>query len=136
MTKRHLGLLLVTTLLPILAGCSVLDNLQTRISTAQTCEATVGILTDMSEVTLLLVTNPLGYETYATELKSLSSELDGLEPTDRGLEEATDNLAAQISAPIDGVDEGLSFNQIAKSTSQAQFRFREILDVCESSYSN
>lgn len=136
MTKRHLGLLLVTTLLPILAGCSVLDNLQTRISTAQTCEATVGILTDMSEVTLLLVTNPFGYESYASELTSLSSELGGLEPRDPGLKEAIDGLAVEISTVIDAIGKGSSAGQIAQSVAQAQLSLRNIADLCESSLSN
>lgn len=136
MTKRHLGLLLVATLLPAMAGCSVLDGLQTRASTAQTCKATVEILSDMSEVTLLLVTNPFGYESYATELKSLSSELDGLEPRDPELKKAIDELAAEISALIDGVGEGPSVGQIAKSVAQAQLSVREIVTLCESSLSN
>ncbi len=136
MTKRHLGLLLVATLLPAMAGCSVLDGLQTRASTAQTCEATVEILADMSEVTLLLVTNPFGYESYTTELKSLSSKLDGLEPRDPELKKAIDELAAEISALIDGVGEGPSVGQIAKSVAQAQLSVREIVTLCESSLSN
>jgi hypothetical protein len=136
MTKRHLGLLLVATLLPTLAGCSVLDDLQTRTSTAQTCEATVEILADMSEVTLLLVTNPFGYESYATELKSLSSELDGLEPRDPELKEAIDELSAEISTLIDGIGGSSSAGQIAESVAEAQLSFREIASLCESSLLN
>ena len=136
MAKRHLGLLLVATLLPTLAGCTVLDDLQTRTSTAQTCEATVEILADMSEVTLLLVTNPFGYDSYATELKSLSSELAGLEPRDPALSDAIDGLAAEISTLVDGLGEGSSAAEIAESVAQAQLSFRNIADLCESSLSN
>lgn len=136
MAKRHLELLLVAALLPTLAGCSVLDNLQTRTSTAQTCEATVEILADMSEVTLLLVTNPFGYDSYATELKSLSSELGGLEPRDPELKEAIDELSGEISTLIEGLGEGSSIEKIAESVARAQFSFRDIADLCESSLSS
>ena len=136
MAKRQLGLLLVATLLPTLAGCSVLDDLQTRTSTAQTCEATVEILADMSEVTLLLVTNPFGYDSYATELRSLSSELGGLEPRDPELKEAIDELSGEISTIIEGLGEGSSIEKIAESVAQAQFSFRDIADLCESSLSS
>ena len=136
MAKRHFGLLLVATLLPTLAGCTVLGDLQTRTSTAQTCEATVEILADMSEVTLLLVTNPFGYDSYATELKSLSSELDGLEPRNPELKEAINELAAEISTLIDGIGGSSSPSQIAESVAQAQLSFRNIANLCESSLSN
>lgn len=136
MAKRHLGLLLVATLLPTLAGCTVLDDLQTRTSTAQTCEATVEILADMSEVTLLLVTNPFGYDSYAAELKSLSSELGGLEPRDPELSDALDGLAGEISSLIDDLGGGSSAGEIAESVAVAQLSFRNIADLCESSLSN
>jgi hypothetical protein len=38
------------------------DNLQTSKSSAKSCEATVEILADMSEMALLRVTNPFGFE--------------------------------------------------------------------------
>lgn len=136
MAKRQLGLLLVATLLPTLAGCSVLDDLQTRTSTAQTCEATVEILADMSEVTLLLVTNPFGYDSYATELRSLSSELGGLEPRDPELKEAIDELSGEISTLIEVLGEGSSIEKIAELVAQAQFSFRDVADLCESSLSS
>lgn len=132
MANKYIGLLLVATLFPTLAGCSVLDDFQTRTSTAQTCEATVEILSDMSEVTLLLVTNPFAYESYETELKSLSSELGGLEPRDPELKEAIDGLAAETSTLIDGLSEGSSAGQIAESVAQAQLSFRDIANLCES----
>ena len=133
MAKRHLGLLLVVALVPTLAGCSVLDDIQTRASTAQTCEATVEILADMSEVTLLLVTNPFGYDSYAAELKSLSSDLDGLDPRDPELEDAVEGLASEISGLIDGLEEGSSIDEIAESVAGAQLSFIKISDLCESS---
>lgn len=133
MAKRHFGLLLVTTLLPTLAGCSVLDDFQTRTSTAQTCEATVEILADMSEVSLLLVTNPFGYESYAAELKSLSSDLDALDPRDPELEGAVDGLASEISGLVEGLEEGSSIDEIAESVADAQLSFIKISDMCESS---
>jgi len=132
MANKYIGLLLVAPLFPALAGCSVLDDFQTRTSTAQTCEATVEILADMSEVTLLLVTNPFAYESYATELKSLSSEIGGLEPRDPELKEAIDGLAVEISTLIDGLSEGSSAGQIAESVAQAQLSFRDIGNLCES----
>ena len=136
MANKYIGLLLVAPLFPALAGCSVLDDFQTRTSTAQTCEATVEILADMSEVTLLLVTNPFGYDSYATELKSLSSELGGLEPRDAELKEAIDGLAAEISTLIDDLGGGSSAGEIAESVAVAQLSFRNIADLCESSLSN
>ena len=132
MAKNLLSLAAAAAILMSMTGCSALDSLQTRASTAQTCEATVEILADMSEVTLLLVTNPFGYESYATELKSLSLDLDDLDPRDPELEEAVDGLAGEIAAVIDGLDKGSSVEEIAGSVAQAQLSFRDISTLCES----
>jgi len=132
MAKKLSTLAAAAALLASLGGCSALGGLQTRASTAETCEATVEILADMSEVTLLLVANPFGYESYASELRSLSSDLDGLDPRDSELEEALDGLAGEIYAVIDGIDEGSSVEEIAGSVAQAQLSFRDISALCES----
>jgi len=135
MNDRCLQLAAALALLPVLAGCSIVDGLQTRDSTAQTCESTVEILADMSEVTLLLVTNPFGYESYAAELKSLSSDLDALDPRDPGLEDAIDGLASEILGLVDGLEESSSINEIAGSVADAQLSFLEISSLCEASLS-
>ena len=133
MKNRYLQLTAPLVLLPALSGCSIVEGLQTRASTAQTCDSTVEILADVSEVTLLLVTNPLGYDSYAAELKSLSSDLDALNPGDPELEDAVEGLASEISGLIDGFEEGSSIDEIAESVAGAQLSFIKISDLCESS---
>jgi len=135
MNNQYLQLTAAFALLPALSGCSLVDGLQTRASTAQTCESTVEILADMSEVTLLLVTNPFGYDSYATELKSLSSDLDALDPRDPELEDAIDGLAFEISGLIDGLEEGSAIDEVAESVAGAQLSFLEISNLCEASLS-
>lgn len=133
MNNGYLKLIAALALLPSLSGCSIVEGLPTRASTAQTCESTVEILADMSEVTLLLVTNPFGYESYAAELKSLSSDLDALDPRDPELEDAVDGLASEISGLVEGLEEGSSIDEIAESVADAQLSFIEISNLCESS---
>lgn len=135
MNYRHFQLAAHLALLPVLAGCSIVEGLQTRASTAQTCESTVEILADMSEVTLLLVTNPFGYESYTAELESLSSDLDALDPRDPELEDALDGLALEISGLINGLEEGSEIDEIAESVADAQLSFLKISNLCESTLS-
>ena len=133
MNIRYLRMTAALALLAALSGCSIVDGVQTRASTAETCELTVEILADMSEVTLLLATNPFGYDSYAAELKSLSSDLDALDPRDPELEDAVEGLASEISGLIDGLEEGSSIDEIAESVAGAQLSFIKISDFCESS---
>ncbi len=131
MKRQRLLAVALVALFPFVAGCSVVNGLQTRVSTAQTCESAAEILADMSELTLLLVTNPFGFESYSAELKLLSAELDQLNPRDPELDGALDGLAEEISVLLDALeDEALSVEQAAGSIAQAQLRFRDIANLC------
>ena len=135
--RRTFMLPTVTALgLSFLAGCAAVDGLQNRASTAETCEATVEILADMSEITLLIATNPFGYDTYASELESLAAELEALEPRDPELNEALSDLGKQINFVVTGInDDEASFDTVAGAVAEAQLAFRDISNLCEATLS-
>jgi len=118
-------------LLPFFAGCSVVDGLQTRVSTAQTCESVAGIFSEMSEVTLLLATNPFGFESYAAELAALSADLEELTPRDPELDMAIDGLAREISGLLGALEESPpALDRVPGHVAEAQLVFRDVTTLC------
>ena len=131
MTRHRARAVALAALLPLLAGCSVVDGLQTRVSTAQTCESAAGILSEMSEVTLLLATNPFGFESYSAELTVLAAELEELTPRDPELDSAIDGLAAEISGLLGALEESPpALERVPGHIADAQLMFREITTLC------
>ena len=121
------------SLTAVLGGCAVIDGFQVRASTAQTCERSVGILGDMFDVTLLLATNPFGYETFAVELRGLAAELASQEPLNPELKDAVDSIGGQVSGLLDSLEsDDVSFGDLSSSVAEIQLEFLSVSDLCQS----
>lgn len=131
MKRQSLLAVALVALFPFVAGCSVVDGLQTRVSTAQTCESAAGILSEMSEVTLLLATNPFGFASYSAELTVLSAELEELTPRDPDLDSAIKGLAGEISGLLGALEESPpALDRVPGHVADAQLVFRDITTLC------
>lgn len=118
----------------ILTGCIGGASQVGGASAAQTCEATVGVRERMSEVTILLLSNPLGYEVYVDELETLSSDLGALNPRDRELDDAIKQLSQALRDLLDRLESSEStLGDLSDSLAKTQIASLEVANLCESS---
>ena len=133
MLRALSGVTVLIGLTAVLGGCAVIDGFQAGASTAQTCERSVEILGDMSDVTLLLATNPFGYETYAVELRGLAAELASQEPRDPELKDAVNSLGGQVSGLLDSLEsDDVSLGDLSSSLAEIQLEFLSVSALCQS----
>lgn len=116
-----------------LSGCSLAETVVDTISTADVCTKASVISDDITEVAVLTVTNPLGLDTYASELRSSNEELKALKPTD-------DDLADALSRGTQGLDDLLDLiddpnadilEELPDTVAQTQVAFLDAAEICK-----
>ena len=115
------------------SGCSAVEQVQTRVSMADTCASAAGIMREMGEVALLLTTNPLAASTYADRLDELSGELEALDSRDAELDTALDDVSMGVSGLIEVVRNGGSdaLKVVPEQVAKTQLAFMAVGSACE-----
>lgn len=132
LSKAVVGVL-VSVMVAGASGCSAVEEVQTRVSMADTCASAAGIMREMGEVGLLLTTNPVAASTYADRLSELSGDLEALSSSDPELDTALDD----VSVGVLGILESLrnpgrdSLALVPQQIANTQLAFMAVGNACE-----
>jgi hypothetical protein len=123
---------LVTTLITLgtlTSGCAIVDT----VTSADACEKASAVADDMAEVSLLVITNPLGIETYAKQLRESNEELKALNPTEAELASAFDRGTAGLDDLLDAIEDPTSENlaRLPDTVAETQLAFLEAEQICK-----
>lgn len=110
-------------------GCAIVDT----VTSADACEKASAVADDISEVSLLAITNPLGIETYAERLRESNEELKGLEPTESELASAFDRGTAGLDDLLDAIENPTAenFEELPNTVAETQLAFLEAEQICK-----
>ena len=111
------------------AGCAIVDT----VTSADACEKASAVADDISEVSLLAITNPLGIETYAERLRESNAELKGLKPTESELASAFDRGTAGLDDLLDAIENPTAENlaDLPNTVAETQLAFLEAEQICK-----
>ena len=116
-----------------LSGCSLAETVVDTISTADVCTKASVISDDITEVVVLAVTNPLGLDTYASELRSSNEELKALKPTDDDLADALSRGTQGLDDLLDLIDDPNAdiFGELPDTVARTQVAFLDAAEICK-----
>lgn len=116
-----------------LSGCSLAETVVNTISTADVCTTAAEISDDITEIGVLAVTNPLGLDTYASELRSSNDELKALQPTDDELADALYRGTEGLDDLLDLVDDPNAdiFGELPGAVARTQVAFLDAAEICK-----
>lgn len=110
-------------------GCAIVDT----VTSADACEKASAVADDISEVSLLVITNPLGIESYAERLRESNEELKKLNPTEAELASAFDRGTAGLDDLLDAIENPTADNlaDLPDTVAETQLAFLEAEQICK-----
>ena len=129
MTYKPLFAAAIAAFVTAASGCAIVDT----VTSADACEKASAVADDISEVSLLAITNPLGIETYAERLRESNEELKGLNPTESELASAFDRGTVGLDDLLDAIENPTAENleDLPSTVAETQLAFLEAEQICK-----